>query len=198
MTDARNMHTLDETLSAFLDGESGHQETQALLDRLLQDDGLQAVLDRHHRLRAQLRGELHPGLDDDFAGRVLAGIEAADAAPGRRRFDTLSTWRKPPLMRMTLGLAMAASVAAVTVLAVQTLLPPADPAFPTLTAATSEARLTVAERQAATELSPDAAAELDDYLISHNHSALDHGFNAGMGFMRVAAHEGIDLEGSGR
>jgi hypothetical protein len=101
-------------------------------------------------------------------------------------------------MRMMLGLAMAASVAAVTILAIQTLLPPADPAFPILTAATSDARPAAGELQAATELSPDAAAELDDYLISHNHSALDHGFSAGMGFMRRHAHEGIDSEGGGR
>jgi negative regulator of sigma E activity len=198
MTDDRNMHMLDETLSAFLDGESGPDETHALIERLRRDTALQATLDRYHRLRAQLRGELHPGLDDGFADRVLAGIEAADAVPGRRRLDGLGMWRKPPLLRMTLGLAMAASVAAVTVLAVQTLLPPADPAFPALTAAAPEARLTAGQLQAASELSRDAAAELDDYLISHNHSALDHGFSAGMGFMRVAADDGLMLDGGGR
>ncbi|HXG28866.1 MAG TPA: RseA family anti-sigma factor [Nevskiales bacterium] len=197
MTDTHDPTGLDEALSAFLDGESSPDETHALLDRLRHDAALQAALDRHHRLRAQLRGELHPGLDAGFAERVLAGIEAAQMVP-RPRLGEVTAWRRPPLMRMTLGLAMAASVAAVTILAVQTLLPPANPAFPVLTAATSDVRPAAGERQAATELSPDAAAELNDYLISHNHSALDHGFSAGMGFMRVAAHEGIDAEGGGR
>ncbi|MGH8453828.1 MAG: sigma-E factor negative regulatory protein [Nevskiales bacterium] len=209
MTDRKIAPKLDELLSAFLDGEASAEETHTLLDRLGREPGLHATLDHHHRLRASLRDELHPGLDEAFASRVLAGIDGIEntAAPHVANVVPLPR-RAHPLMRTTLGLAMAASVAAVAVLTAQTLLPTTDSTFPTLTTTpdvphvattpTKAVAVAVDTGQHWNDLSPDAATELHHYLISHNNSAVDHGLNGTMGFMRVAADEAVDFDRGSR
>jgi negative regulator of sigma E activity len=186
---------LTERLSAFLDGEANATEARELLDQLCRDPQLRDTLYRHQRTRAALRGELHPGLDDGFAGRVMAAIEQ-ESRPRERVW--LATLRRNRPVQAVAGLAMAASLAAVTVLSVRTLLPASDTAFPALVAK-PEARHTAAATAVSapsrqwSELSPDAMAELDSYLMSHNNSAVDHGLNGSLGFMRVAAHEGAEF-----
>jgi negative regulator of sigma E activity len=204
MTDHTTDPKLDELLSAFLDGETTTKETQALLDRMVHEPHLQIALDRHQRLRASLRGEFHPALDDGFLSRVLAGIELPEAQPSRViAFKSRS--RMPVALRATLGMAMAASIAAVTVLSVQTLLPTSEDAFPLTTAGMSGIERTAAddairvaagpamERPSERMMSAEDFAELNNYLISHNNSTIDHGLNSTMGFMRVAADDGIEL-----
>jgi negative regulator of sigma E activity len=204
MTDHTTDPKLDELLSAFLDGETTTKETQALLDRMVHEPHLQIALDRHQRLRASLRGELHPALDDGFLSRVLAGIDLPEARPSRViAFKSRS--RMPVALRATLGMAMAASIAAVTVLSVQTLLPTSEGAFPLTTAGMSGIERTAAddavrvaagpamEQPSERMMSAEDFAELNNYLISHNNSTIDHGLNSTMGFMRVAADDGIEL-----
>lgn len=209
MTDRKTDSRLDELLSAFLDGEASTEETHGLLDRLGRDPQLHETLDGHHRLRARLRGELHPGLDGNFASRVMAGIEMAEDGHASKLVSFKAPRRMPPVLRTAVGMAMAASLAAVAVLTVQTLLPSPDTAFPALTtAATADSpasRADAIELAADTDssqhwndLSPDAAAELNNYLISHNNSAIDHGLNGSLGFMRVAADDGVDFSGDAR
>lgn len=195
---SRNHSGLDETLSAFLDGEATANETRALLDRLCNDAQMRAALDRHQRLRASLRGELHPGLDAGFANRVMAAINADTS--GSRKVISFAAARQSRPVRVVFGLAMAASLAAVTVLSVRTLLPATDSAFPALTPIAVQQPVPAVTAVATTapgtiakpitpwnDLSPEEIAELNDYLISHNNSAMDHGLNNSFGFMRVAA-----------
>lgn len=208
MTDHEIDPRINEPLSAFLDGETTTAETHALLDWLHRDPQLHAVLERHYRLQASLRGELHPDLGSDFAGRVMGRIEAMEMPAHPARVISLMPRRTNPLLRTTFGLALAASVAAIAVLSVQILLPATDSALPALTitdasdANTTHAAAvvdtTVRRGQHWDDLSPDAAAELNTYLLSHNNSAMDHGLNGTMGFMRVAADDGSDFAGVGR
>lgn len=205
MTDHTTAPKLDELLSAFLDGETTAKETQDLLDRMAREPQLQIAVDRHQRLRASLRGELHPALDDGFLDRVLAGIESPEARPSKVLAFRPKP-RMPTVIRATLGMAIAASLAAVTVLSVQTLLPSSDSAFPLTTAGMSgiersanDDAVQVATGAAAVErsgermMSADDFAELNNYLISHNNSSIDHGLNSTMGFMRVAADDDIEM-----
>lgn len=209
MTDRTTDPKLDELLSAFLDGEATAAETHDLLDRMGRDPRLQAVLDRHHRLRASLRGESNPALDEGFLARVMAGIEDAEIqAPKVLAFTRKP--RMPMMMRATLGMAMAASLAAVTVLSVQALLPSSEGAFPlsatdmsAIERPTDEGSVRVAtgpsaDRQGDGIMTMDELAELNHYLISHNNSSIDHGLTGTMGFMRVAADDGLDLYEDGR
>ncbi len=198
MTDPTKNFKLDERLSAFLDGEASVKETHELLDHIERYPHIHAVLDQHHRLRAQLRGEFHASLDDGFVGRVLAEIDA----PDEYKSSNILAFRQakgkmPKLMRATLGMAMAASLAAVTVLSVQALLPSSDGAFPVITADLSGLERRIDSRHAAS-MSAEDLAELNHYLISHNNSSIDHGLNSTMGFMRVAADDGSDFFEAGR
>lgn len=197
MSDLSPIPALDETLSAFLDGELDQRETDALLQRLQQEPRLRGTLDRHHRLRASLRGELHPGLDAGFADRVLAGLD--DGGSGSSKVVRLAAHRRRhPLTRAVLGLAVAASIAAVTVLTVQVMVPTTGPGFTTLKVADIRgSKPATVDSLRWDELSPDAAAELNSYLISHNNSAIDHGLNGTMGFMRVAAEERGSIDWAG-
>lgn len=192
---------LSETLSAFLDGEATPHETRELLDQLSSDSQQRAALDRHQRLRASLRGELLPDLDAGFANRVMAAINAESS--GSTKVISFAAARQSRPVRVVFGLAMAASLAAVTVLSVRTLLPATDNAFPSMTPVAVQqpavpATTTVATTAPAAaakpitpwnDLSPEEIAELNDYLISHNNSAMDHGLNSSFGFMRVAAQD---------
>lgn len=195
MNEPKTLSGFDEPLSAFLDGEASAQEVHAVLDRLRCEPALRAVVDRHHRLRAQLRGELNPALGDGFVQRVMDRLDE----PRTRVIPLVAPLQAPrrlkPWMRASLGLAMAASVSAVTVLSVPLLMPSGDPGFPALTARLADRSV---QGHHWNDLSPDAAAELNNYLISHNNSAMDHGLSGTMGFMRVAADERLDFEGSGR
>jgi sigma-E factor negative regulatory protein RseA len=210
MNDRKTESKLNEPLSAFLDGETSTEETHALLEQLLRDPQMQQAINRHQRLRASLHGELHPGLDDDFAGRVMAGIEQAENGTESRHIGKVITLKMPrlrPVVRTAVGMAMAASLAAVAVLGVQMLLPSSDTAFPAMTTAGIPASVPaptdalelagdIDTSQQWDDLSPDAAAELNNYLISHNNSAIDHGLNGTLGFMRVAADDELDYSGT--
>jgi anti-sigma factor RsiW len=199
MTDQASKPGISETLSAFLDGEANPEEMHTLLEDLHRDPRLRAALDHHHRLRASLRGELHPGLGDDFVSRIMEKIGTPGHEAATDKVIRLTPRRQYPLMRATLGLAIAASLAAVTVLTAQLLIPSGHPAFPVLTADRNPATKAAVDPQRPwINLSPDAAAELSNYLISHNQSALDHGLNGRMGFMRVAAGDSVDFDGSNR
>lgn len=213
MSDQKFKTGIDETLSAFLDGEASPEEMHALLEAMNRDPRLHAAIDHHHHLRAGLRGELHPGLGAGFADRVLAAIEDLESAMERKStpISAAAVRHARPWLRGTLGLAMAASLAAVVVLAAQMLLPPADPAFSTAHVkeerialpALTQARVETGSQnrrdsRSWSDLTPDAAAELSNYLISHQNSAMDHGFGGSMGYMRVAADDGLAYRGADR
>lgn len=188
---------LNERLSAFLDGEATAAEAREMLDALCRDPRLRETLDRHQRLRAALRGELQPGLDAGFAGRVMAAIEREE----QPRERVLVALRRNRPLQAVAGLAMAASLAAVTVTSVRNLLPVSDPSVPGMAAGPEPKHAAAVTEVAAqtdaslpwNELSPDAVAELNSYLMSHNNSAVDHGLGGSLGFMRVAAHEGSEF-----
>jgi negative regulator of sigma E activity len=212
MSEQKSETRLSETLSAFLDGETSPEEMHALLQALERDPRLQDALDRHHRMRAGLRGELHPGLDAGFAGRVLAGIEAGGAALAESAVIALPARHAVrPWFRGAVGLAMAASLAAVIVLAAQVLLPPPPEAILSASTLNRDSRAAAApapeigipaqarrRSEPWNDLSPAAAAELNNYLISHNNSAMEHGLGRSMGFTRVAASDGLAFEGEER
>lgn len=193
---------IDEKLSAFLDGEASKDDVLEVLQRIRREPGLRALLDRHHLARACLRGEAHPGLDSGFADRVMAGIAAEETAEKLRSTQTATPTRRH--FRTLVGLAMAASVAGFAVIALQSF-PLHDSLFtPTQqTAANNPAdagSLAVADVQPGStdasgqavrweQLPADAADQLNNYLISHNNYATDHGLGGSLGFMRVTAYD---------
>lgn len=102
--------TLNEQLSCFLDGELPEAETTLLLKRLERDEDLKGTLSRYSLIGAVLRAEGDVPAARNVAARVRAVVldEPAllEAGAGSR-----ARWLRP-----VAGLALAAGVAAATVL----------------------------------------------------------------------------------
>src|SRR5689334_14116396 len=107
---------IDEKISAFLDGEASREDTLEIIERCTRDPALRALLDRQQRVRAALRREPPAEVDAGFADRVMAGI-AGDEMASTDKVIELPTRHPRPGFRWAAGLAMAASVTAVAILA---------------------------------------------------------------------------------
>ena len=99
-------------LSAFMDGESSEIETKAALGGLA-DAGSRRSWARYHLMRDIIRGDLPRTTDPAFAARVSSALIAEPTVlrPGRTNGHR---WQRPAL-----GAAIAATVAAVAILATQ-------------------------------------------------------------------------------
>lgn len=91
-----------ENLSAAVDGELSREELRFLLRRLDHDDSLRQIWARYHVAGDGLRRQLPTLASDNFASRVMAVIEGEQAAAKAPKRDWL---------RLSLGGAIAASVA---------------------------------------------------------------------------------------
>lgn len=107
MSEARNSD-FGESLSVFFDGEIDRDAARFVIRRLESDAEARAKLERMALIGACLRGELVSSRRPSLADRVAAGLAAEERDWRRRR----SLWWRWPV-----GIAAAASVAAVVLLA---------------------------------------------------------------------------------
>ncbi len=127
-------------VSALIDGESDAAESAETLRKLGRDARLKAYWERQHLAREALHAELSPALDTGFAARVAAAVEAEPAilAPQSRPVEPVAPaasgapsgsvgYRRP-----LAGLAIAATVAAVSIAALQLFDGGASPGVPRL------------------------------------------------------------------
>jgi len=165
-----------ERLSALVDGELDAWETRVLVARLAADGALRARWERYHLIGEALRGRLPRGaLDPALAARVRARLPQQappGAAAGRR-------WRWAAA-----GLALAASVAAVAVLALRDMPQPGS-AVPEMAA--TGARPAGNTRWEAVQ--PAVARRLNGYLVSHNENARAAVFQGVMPYARIVAYD---------
>ena len=108
----------NERISALVDSEA---ESASWLKAVVQDSEQQQVWNRYHLIGDAMRNELPKQLDTDLASRIAAALadEPTVLAPVAKA--TTSRWQ-PAVVRVLRGagqFAMAASVAAVTILGVQ-------------------------------------------------------------------------------
>jgi sigma-E factor negative regulatory protein RseA len=105
-----------EYVSVLADGEAHGTKLYAMLDRLEQDPELRQHWERYHLISDALKNNLPSTLDREFAHRVMIALDGES----RVKIPFL-IWRPPlrPTLRDAVGFAMAASVAAVAILATQ-------------------------------------------------------------------------------
>ncbi len=112
--------TMKEHLSAVLDGEAGDFEQRRLLDELGKDDDLQTSLACYALIGETMRNEKQTSIADSS---FLKGIhDKLDAEPEYSQVQIVEekvSYTKPAWLRPVAGFAMAASVAAVAVIGVQ-------------------------------------------------------------------------------
>jgi sigma-E factor negative regulatory protein RseA len=104
-----------EQVSAFLDGELPNSETELLLKRLTRDGELRESFGRYALIGEAVRGTSHGLLTRGFAGRVNLAIDGEPVpANGHVPQSQAPRWWRP-----FAGAAVAASVAAIAVVALQ-------------------------------------------------------------------------------
>ena len=116
-----NDDRVNESLSALADGECDELESARVLKQLRGSTALRKRWEDMHAVRAVLRGERRDLLSADFADKVSRALDdeahmLVPEQPGDRGERVRRSWRRP-----VAGLAIAASVAVLSVVALQSL-----------------------------------------------------------------------------
>ncbi|MGF1643015.1 MAG: sigma-E factor negative regulatory protein [Thiotrichales bacterium] len=109
-------HTESERLSAAIDGELTSFETRQALRDALRDQKLAAKWARYHLIGDAMRGEVPRSYDHDLAKRISRRIALEGDAPRPAAVSAESSWA-----RTLGGLAIAASVAAISLVSLKLL-----------------------------------------------------------------------------
>jgi sigma-E factor negative regulatory protein RseA len=104
-----------EQVSAFLDGELPDSETELLLKRLTRDGELRESFGRYALIGEAIRGTSRGYLTRGFAGRINFAIDGEPVTP----IGQVERARAPRWWRPFAGVAVAAGVAAVAIVALQ-------------------------------------------------------------------------------
>lgn len=109
----------NEQVSAFIDGELTHEACEQMVSTLCKDGELKSCLDRYQMISDSMRNQLPFGIKPDFASSVMAVIESEPTilAPAARSSHKPSI--PSAFTRKAAGFAIAASVATIAVIGVQ-------------------------------------------------------------------------------
>lgn len=109
---------LKEQLSAFMDGELLAEEKEIVLQALKTEEPVRAQWAHYHLIHDSLQHQLPATFLHDVAGRVSQALENESPPPVERHPVTAAErWRYP--WKYAAGLALAASLSAITVLGFQ-------------------------------------------------------------------------------
>jgi len=168
--------SMKEEISALLDGETNDLGRERALNALASDSALRGTWERYHLASAAIRRELHimvtPSLADRIHERLQREVEYAESShPIASR-----------LLKLTVGLAIAASVATVAILNLPPLVSPS--VVPIALHATgkstvADARQTPSEQQSA----------LNPYLVQHGEFTPAAGMNGMLSYVRVIGRD---------
>jgi negative regulator of sigma E activity len=109
----------NEQISAFIDGELTHEARDHIVSALCKDNELKSCLDRYQLISDSMRNQLPLGIKPDFASNVMAAIESEPTilAPATKLSHKPSI--PSVLTRKAAGFAIAASVATLAVIGMQ-------------------------------------------------------------------------------
>ena len=182
---------INEQISAFLDGELPAVERRLLLERLAREPQLRAYWSHYQLIGDSLRKALPPHIDLGFADRVSAALDEVPAHQGTK------TGLVARALKPLAGLAVAASVAAVAVLAVQQTQSPGPGAVQVAAnppvvreepAVYARVQDPVAERPAEVQ-SAEANHRLNEYLVNHSEYAASGGMSGMLPYVRIVGHD---------
>lgn len=174
-----------EQISALLDGELPEAERRLLLERLERDPALRLHWSRYQLISDAVHQTLPPQIDLGFADRVMAVLDEQPEYH-RQPVNRLARAVKP-----LAGLAVAASVAVVAVLAVQQARTPdalpgavqvaEKPPAPTLPAS--------ADASAAIGVPVQDGNRLNAYLVNHSEYAASGGMPGMSPYVRIVGYD---------
>jgi sigma-E factor negative regulatory protein RseA len=169
---------LHEQLSALIDDELVAAEQELLVRQLGTDPDLRERLARYQIISDALQNHLPPRVDAGFHKSIQAALQAEpDVHVDAPRFAGL--------LKPLAGLAVAASVAVVAVLSLQSIRdePASTPAMASAPVAQDYLRADIRPLPAS---SPPAPQSLDAYLVNHNEYAVNRGM---LPYVRLVGHE---------
>jgi sigma-E factor negative regulatory protein RseA len=185
------MQDLNESLSCFMDGEL--HDHAAILSKLKNCNETKSSWLRYHLIRDTLRDSRSVNLSTDFSSRVMRALESEPIIISPRFSRYRSGFRKH-MFKPAAGLAIAASVAAITVFTMQTFyMPDSQPGFNVASNAVPLQPIPAAASPDDTRLPAVVAAErhdddLNSYLLEHmEHSAA--GVQGMMPYVRLTGFE---------
>ncbi|MCI0508366.1 MAG: sigma-E factor negative regulatory protein [Gammaproteobacteria bacterium] len=109
----------DEQISAFLDNELSHENCEQLISTLCKDEGLKSCLERYQLISDSMRNQLPSGIKRDFVRHVMSVVEAEPTILAPAASLSNKSNYQSILTRKAAGFAIAASVAAIAVIGVQ-------------------------------------------------------------------------------
>ena len=171
---------LHEQLSALVDDELEEREQALLLKQLAGDAELSRRLSRFQIISDALQNHLPEISSTGFHERVQAAL--ADEPPVQQH-STLATLFKP-----VAGLALAASVAMIAVLSLQSVRQEGPGAIPAVASApVHDSYIRAAADDAVQPEEPAGGAQnLDVYLVNHSEFAVSRGI---LPYMRLVGHD---------
>lgn len=174
---------MQEKLSAFVDGELDDHEIEQLVRRVSEDDALAGTWQRYHLIGAALRNEsihFRPGL----ARRISEVIESETGAPTAtaallQRRSTASNWFG--------GMALAASLAVVSIGVILAMRSAESPVNDQVTDAT---RVASAERATRWDgADPELEDTLNAFLVEHGEFTTASGMNGLMSYAKFVSYD---------
>jgi sigma-E factor negative regulatory protein RseA len=173
---------LNEQLSALVDDELGEPEQALLLRQLGRDAGLRARLARYQVISDALHSNLPHRVDTGFYQRVHAALEQeAEIHAAPHHFRTL--------LKPAAGLALAASVAVVAVVSLQSVRQQDPAATPVVASAPGVNDYIRAGTAPPPVAQRSSARGLDVYLVNHNEYAANRGMQGMLPYVRIVGQD---------
>ncbi|MGD8312944.1 MAG: sigma-E factor negative regulatory protein [Gammaproteobacteria bacterium] len=172
---------LHEQLSALVDDELAEHEQALLLKQLAAEAGLQARLARYQLASDALHNYLPQRIDPAFHTRVQAAL--GDAPPRRYGAGVARS-----LFKSATGVAMAASVAVVAVLSLQSIRDESPEDAPILAGAVPDKSGTYLRADIPPPAAP-LAQGLDVYLVNHNEYAVNRSMQGMLPYVRLVGQD---------
>lgn len=172
-------NSVDEQISALMDGELSEREFPGVLEHLRKNPELAGRWQRYHLIRDALHGTLPEHVDVDLSARIRDALrdEPVVLAPPRKKWDFR------PWLRQAAGMAIAASVAAIAILTFQVM----NDESPTMAAGE---QATVEEMVAHQPM--QTAPRLDAYLVNHNEHSVSTGMHGMLPYVRIVSQDAKD------
>jgi sigma-E factor negative regulatory protein RseA len=175
---------LYEQLSALLDDELTGPEQTLLARRIGRDDELHRRLSRYQLVSDALQNHLPQQVDPGFYRRVKAALRDQPAIHS----GGSSGPRLGALVKPVAGLAIAASVAVVAVISIQSTrqdVPPV-PALATVPADKDYVRV---QQASVPGVQSRVGKKLDIYMVNHNEYAVSRGMQGMLPYVRIVGNE---------
>ncbi|MEA2094814.1 MAG: sigma-E factor negative regulatory protein [Pseudomonadota bacterium] len=177
-------HTLHEQISALVDDELAESGLALLARRIGSNDDLHQRLSRYQLISDALQNHLPERIDPAFSKRVQAAIQEEPAVNP----DRSGGRRLAALLRPVAGLAVAASVALVAVLSIQSIRQE-EPSLPAVATAPVSSDYIRAQDTGQPDILPQARKRLDIYLVNHSEYAANRGMQGMLPYVRIIGHE---------